>query len=277
MVTSRRLPEGTPSKRYRCISCSFPVDSLFIEYSKGNLTLTQCPRCREFADKYVEHDYVVLFIDIILIKPQVYRHLLFNRFGSASDSIDRSIVRLGILLVLFDVYLTWGRLEKQTTAAPLPFTSETLLQRHVVPQYLRFLLLCLVETVAFHLTIRGLARYMLGWTRPNMLSTALFISSSMKLLPILMVIWSYDVLAAARAVGWAVVVNNIEALTILLECGYLEAGALAFSGAAVRACVAWAVLRFSMVDGSGPVIVWPQDLRALGEGLLKTLEWVGVS
>ena len=42
---------------------------------------------------------------------------------------------------------------------------------------------------------------------------ALFISSSMKLLPILTAIWEYDVPAAARAVGWAVVVNNIEALT----------------------------------------------------------------
>jgi hypothetical protein len=33
------------------------------------------------------------------------------------------------------------------------------------------------------------------------------------LLPILTAIWEYDVPAAARAVGWAVVVNNIEALT----------------------------------------------------------------
>jgi hypothetical protein len=33
--------------------------------------LTQCPRCKRFADKYVEHDNVVLFIDLVLIKPQV--------------------------------------------------------------------------------------------------------------------------------------------------------------------------------------------------------------
>jgi hypothetical protein len=33
--------------------------------------LTQCPRCKRFADKYVEHDFVVLFIDLVLIKPQV--------------------------------------------------------------------------------------------------------------------------------------------------------------------------------------------------------------
>ena len=52
--------------------------------------------------------------------------------------------------------------------------------------------------------------------RGNVISTALFISSSMKLLPILTAIWEYDVPASARAVGWAVVVNNIEAMTSTL-------------------------------------------------------------
>lgn len=38
------------------------------------MRLTQCPRCKRFADKYVEHDFVVLFIDLVLIKPQVLLH-----------------------------------------------------------------------------------------------------------------------------------------------------------------------------------------------------------
>ncbi|MCJ1484280.1 sterol homeostasis protein [Schaereria dolodes] len=36
----------------------------------GDVRLTQCPRCKRFADKYVEHDFVVLFIDLVLVKPQ---------------------------------------------------------------------------------------------------------------------------------------------------------------------------------------------------------------
>jgi len=36
-----------------------------------DVRLTQCPRCKRFADKYVEHDFVVLFIDLVLVKPQV--------------------------------------------------------------------------------------------------------------------------------------------------------------------------------------------------------------
>lgn len=37
----------------------------------GDVRLTQCPRCKRFADKYVEHDFVVLFCDLVLVKPQV--------------------------------------------------------------------------------------------------------------------------------------------------------------------------------------------------------------
>ena len=37
----------------------------------------------------------MLFIDIILIKPQVYRHLLYNRLGTADD-------RINVLLLTFE-------------------------------------------------------------------------------------------------------------------------------------------------------------------------------
>ena len=56
-------------------------------------------------------------------------------------------------------------------------------------------------------------------SRPNSVSTALLVSSSTKLFPILMVIWEYDVPAAARSLGWAVVANNVEALKIFLIAG----------------------------------------------------------
>lgn len=85
--------------RYRCVECSHPVSSLFTIYSKDNVRLTQCvhsslcpfnkqDKCKKFADKYIEHDFIVLFIDIILIKPQVYRHLLYNRLGTADDRLN---------------------------------------------------------------------------------------------------------------------------------------------------------------------------------------------
>jgi hypothetical protein len=59
-----------------CIECRHPVKTLWREgagdKSGGhNIRLTVCKNCGRFCDKYVEHDFVVLFIDLVLIKPQV--------------------------------------------------------------------------------------------------------------------------------------------------------------------------------------------------------------
>jgi len=139
-TSSPSTPPGPPL--FICIECSFPVDSLYAEYSGADdrslgrgVRLTQCPRCKRFADKYVEHDFVVLFIDMVLIKPQVYRHLLFNHLagGRKDDVLDGSIKRLGVLLLLFDVYLTWARIEKS-----IPVETPRLLGLPIVVQYLFF-------------------------------------------------------------------------------------------------------------------------------------------
>ncbi|CAG9938502.1 hypothetical protein V2G26_014705 [Clonostachys chloroleuca] len=245
-----------------CIECRHPVRTLWTSYSGAddkssghNIRLTVCRKCGSFCDKYVEHDFVVLFIDLVLIKPQVYRHLLHNTLMRDGDRFDPSIIRLGVLLLLFDVYLTWARMERQSIPESSPGGSNLgrLAQQPIVLQYLFFLILCALSTAAFHISIRFLTSSALSplnftgilrrYGRPNSVSTALLVSSSTKLFPILMVIWQYhDVPAAARYLGGAVVVNNVEALRILLDCKYYTACFLAISGAAARWIVGRMVL-----------------------------------
>ncbi|KAF2763085.1 hypothetical protein EJ05DRAFT_481929 [Pseudovirgaria hyperparasitica] len=300
-----------------CIECRYPVKNLYTTYSKADdrtlgkgVRLTQCPRCKRFADKYVEHDFVVLFIDLVLIKPQVYRHLLFNKLGREDDKFDPSIVRLGVLLLLFDVYLTWARIEK---AFPIPFAPLSSVQtpgqtsllsaQPLVLQYLFFLALVFSETVAFHVPIRLICSHMPrlpaldvpAWTarvpvlklfvrrtvvteeketdtsgpsagvvekytiplsplpyypHPVPLSTALLVSSCTKLFPILLIIWEYDLPSAATAVSWAVIVNNVAALQILMDCGYVQAMILVAIGAVLRGLVAWCILGIAGLTGT---------------------------
>ncbi|KAI1877122.1 uncharacterized protein JN550_001194 [Neoarthrinium moseri] len=278
-----------------CIECRHPVKTLWTQYSGGagggessghNIRLTVCKNCGRFCDKYVEHDFVVLFIDLVLIKPQVYRHLLHNTLMRERDQFDPSIIRLGTLLLLFDVYLTWARIEKQTLPSPGSQSNlGGLAQQPIVFQYMFFLILCTFSTLAFHLSIRFLTSApfsplnQLGllrtYSRPNSVSTALLVSSSTKLFPILMVIWDYDVPAAARSLGWAVVLNNVEALKILLDCGYPVALVLAAAGAVSR----WVVGRMILwmvglegVDGVGESGV-AADGRALWAALLYVRDW----
>ncbi|KAK8902763.1 hypothetical protein QC760_008270 [Botrytis cinerea] len=181
------------------------------------------------------------------------------------DQFDPSIIRLGILLLLFDVYLTWARIEKQTSApisAPIETDNTNFLRlaaQPIVFQYIFFLILCALSTLSFHFSIRFLTSSPLSplvffgllpkYTRPNSVSTALLVSSSTKLFPILMVIWEYDVPAAARSLGWAVVANNVEALKILLDCGYGTAAILATVGAISRWMVGRGILWAVGLDG----------------------------
>jgi len=97
----------------------------------------------------------------------------------------------------------------------------------------------------------------------------------MSLFPILMVVWKYDDASPSPAsqlqdigytsgflspgkgtnwvrkwVGWAVAMQNLEALRILLGCGYLSAGVLVVTGGVVR-WVVWRAILGSAGLGEG--------------------------
>lgn len=72
------------------------------------MRLTQCSVCRQFADKYIEHDFTLLFLDVVLLKPEVFRHLRYNRLERPDSQLDtRSIVRLGFVFLLVTAYVVW--------------------------------------------------------------------------------------------------------------------------------------------------------------------------
>ncbi|KAH9917847.1 Arv1-like family-domain-containing protein [Fomitopsis serialis] len=73
-----------------CTSCTHPTPYLYTVYESAyNLRLEQCAECHAFADPYVEHDTLTLLLDLILLKRDVYRHLLFNR-GRGARKLRRS-------------------------------------------------------------------------------------------------------------------------------------------------------------------------------------------
>ena len=122
------------------------------------------------------------------------------------------------------------------------------------------MLLVSLSTLAFHLPIRLLTslnpaniptallrtyytRLIPYYPHPTPLSTALLVSSCTKLFPILLIIWEYDLPSSATAVSWAVIANNVAALEILMDCGYVRAGVLVGVGAGIRWVVAGSVVR----------------------------------
>jgi hypothetical protein len=126
--------------------------------------------------------------------------------------------------------------------------SNTLASQPILLQYLFFLALCAIETASFHIPIRTLLSFQFPrpiaaviphYPHKALISTALLVSSFTKLFPLLLLVWNYDLPSSASAVSWAVIINNVAALEILLDCGYVRAALLAAVGAICRAGVGW--------------------------------------
>ncbi|VDB94332.1 unnamed protein product [Peniophora sp. CBMAI 1063] len=150
-----------------CVSCAQPVPHLYTVYqSANNVRLEQCPSCHSLADPYVEHDNLIVLLDLILLKRGVYRHLLFNRgspprYAATKPGPDGSkespagadhmtenarwsfTLRVGLAVVFIDAFIRWSEL-KPPSDSQEPWTTE---DAHL---FGRVLLGCLIETLTFH-------------------------------------------------------------------------------------------------------------------------------
>lgn len=134
--------------------------------------MTQCD-C--FADKYIEYDAVVLVIDLLLLKPQAYRHVLYNILSgdSSSDSdaegtmkwwqkkikrfarigkgsLSWGVVKLCTILILFEVYIKWSKIESISGSI---FGAETV--SLFLMQYLLLFSLSALEFSLYQAIVRG--------------------------------------------------------------------------------------------------------------------------
>ncbi|KAI0635866.1 Arv1-like family-domain-containing protein [Trametes polyzona] len=155
-----------------CTSCAQPTPYLYTVYDSAyNFRLEQCTACHALADPYVEHDALTLLLDLILLKRDVYRHLLYNRGLGARKAGDKApatgpsddaasqqrhserarwwlILKLGAALICVDAFIRWTHIsepEPSTSGSAAAHWSNNALQG-----FLRILVGCLFETAAFH-------------------------------------------------------------------------------------------------------------------------------
>lgn len=71
--------------------------------SVKHLRLTQCLKCNQLVDEYIQLDYCILFLDAVLQKTSFYRHILLN------CTIDfRASMKILVLLSLCDAHKRWA-------------------------------------------------------------------------------------------------------------------------------------------------------------------------
>ncbi|KAF8621998.1 hypothetical protein AX15_007352 [Amanita polypyramis BW_CC] len=170
---------GAPTRRVLALAnASAPgyVPFLYTVYESAyNLRLEECTKCHAFVDPYVEHDSLTLLLDLILLKRGVYRHLLYNRGSeprkASSNGKDKDkndsprlnqtnklpvwldgkekrrwvlVLKLGIVLIFLDAYIRWCHLNPNPPSAGSPWTLDLFFH------FIRVLIGCIAETIAFH-------------------------------------------------------------------------------------------------------------------------------
>ncbi|CAI4035152.1 hypothetical protein SMKI_12G2970 [Saccharomyces mikatae IFO 1815] len=281
-----------------CITCMQHVDSLYTVYSNDHIQLTDCPFCEEIVDKYVEIDNVLLFIDLLLLKPGAYRHLVFNSLELHLSKYPKGkpvndcqclldytealvfniknwfrkydrLNRLWLLLLSFEIYLTWVTEESKyiyylnrnnddsnlimlSMKLPESFKWDSTIVRNTITskvftwrppiQYLYFASYCILDVSLFHTLIQYFILKKLHWGRnfassKDIISYTILLSYGAKIFPILMLIWPYDTLISMSIIKWVANFYIIESLKIVTKLSYWNIIKIFISVALLRYCL----------------------------------------
>ena len=95
-----------------CVFCGASVSQLYKSYGAGSISLTLCKTCHRVADPFVEYDWVLRVLDLALLKPPMFKHLLCN------EKVDKVLLgRFLAFLFIVDCFVRINRLNY--AAAPL--------------------------------------------------------------------------------------------------------------------------------------------------------------
>lgn len=252
-----------------CVECTYSeIDELYSKYKSDYIRLTICPQCGKVADKYIEFDKVILFLDLLLLKPQAYRHVAYNEIemeiirkkagkhnGAVSEAVPtgaetgagivswsiggywhtyRNLFRFIIMSLLFEVYITWAYEEKKLThSEPMAF----ILSQEIYTQYTFFILKLVSEVFCLNFVIQYIFHNWFSWGQTKsinlpandqqsysvvVLLTTVLTSSSLRLFPILMLIWPYDNSTdSSLYINLVGFFNTVEAVKIVTNKTYL--------------------------------------------------------
>ncbi|CAL9738251.1 protein Arv1p [Monosporozyma servazzii] len=243
-----------------CINCAQPAESLYVVYSNNHIQLTDCSTCGKEVDKYVEIDNVILFVDLLLLKPGAYRHLVYNSLEATlskypeekinintstesnwKQSIQNScqkltcwerkfdtLIRLWILLFTFEIYLKWimeeDHFKHGQASVPISVMIE-LAKYNVIHQYLYFALYSILDLAIFHFMIQWCICTLIGWgsdikNSRYIISYTILLSYGAKIFPVLMIIWPYDTLLSLNIIKYIANLYIIESLRIVTNLSY---------------------------------------------------------
>ncbi|XVF80346.1 hypothetical protein PTKIN_Ptkin15bG0062600 [Pterospermum kingtungense] len=164
---------------YRCVQCGFPIKTLFVQYSPGNIRLMKCENCKSVADEYIECELMIVLIDLILHKPKAYMHLLYNVLNQQCTHFQGLLWKSLVGFLVLDAYrsLLVKRPEEEWGMSISISSFFWIYRKMLVDVFLgNFMLLC-----SFLFAIRNLLKMSVQFSRIRELLLAILVSSYFKI------------------------------------------------------------------------------------------------
>ncbi|CAN8310958.1 unnamed protein product [Cochlearia groenlandica] len=192
---------------YRCVGCGIRVKSLFIQYSPGNIRLMKCENCKEVADEYIECERMIIFIDLILHRPKVYRHVLFNAINQETVNVQHLLWKLVLAYLMLDSYRSL--LLRQNNEESSSFLISLKVIIGVVCANAAFIF-------SFAIAAKGLLNKVSSLCRKREILLGILISTYFKIFLLSMLVWEFP-MSVIFIVDLLVLTSNSMALQVLTE------------------------------------------------------------
>jgi len=227
-----------------CIECGRPVNDVYKEFGKsgsGNIRLTRCnhPNCQQIADKYVEYDFIIVFLDLFLHKAQAYRHLLFNRQRYRDFGIPIQYLKVLVVYIFFESYVKWLRVKEyceytQPKSAfyyydwqdDVPYDRYWFIFITAIAEFSVFILAIILSVRLIYQSRYPIIKY-------NYLVMSIILSSFGKGFLVLMMIWDYP-FSFSAILNVFVLSSNIVAIKVFLDTSTFKAGCFVAFGFIVK-------------------------------------------
>ncbi|KAK7275463.1 hypothetical protein RIF29_16580 [Crotalaria pallida] len=218
---------------YRCVQCSFPINSLYVQYSPGNIRLMKCENCKAVADEYIECEIMILVIDLILHKPKAYRHLLHNVLNQQQTLMFQGLFwKLAFIFLLFDAYkcLVLESSKGKSGSSSMSFSS-------LLSTCWKMVMDVFFGNFMFLLTFFIMAKIFLHTSinifRSNDLLLALLISGYFKIFLIAMTVWEFPS-SVIFIIDLFCLSSNAVALKVMTESTMSRCVWVCFSAYAIK-------------------------------------------
>ncbi|XP_054164026.1 protein ARV1-like [Oppia nitens] len=143
-----------------------------------HLKLTECLKCGQPVDEYVQLDNCILFLDAILQKQSFYRHILLN------SVFDKKVpLKLAVVFGLCDAYRKWSSI------------NETQHYKSYIELEFSFYLIftkSITENLLFYSMLYLLFTLMCGSSKPKNLLSSFIICSYGKIFSLPAILWTQE-------------------------------------------------------------------------------------